>query len=342
MVLRPAAIRDSIDALIGDIAQLRGEVARLQRRNEASRAENGVLRGENKALRHENEALQADNVALRAEVAELRRRVGLDSSNSSKPPSSDGLKKKPRVSGSLRGRSGKKSGGQAGHKGDTLKQVEAPDRVERHTASVCLRCCASLTAAMQTGAEKRQVFDLPEKLIEVTEHQASIYCCAACGFETKAEFPAGVGAAAQYGERIRAAAIYLNAQQLIPEDRVAQTLNDLFGAPYLCPASLTTWVKGKAAAFAGVAAHIGVLAAQAPVRHLDETGFRVAGKGQWLHTVSTETLTFYRVSEKRGAIAQGLEGGVVRARSFQALLRTDRRRPRLLQRPSSARAQGAD
>jgi transposase len=122
------------------------------------------------------------------------------------------------------------------------------------------------------------------------ENQASIYCCAACGVETKAEFPAGVAAAAQYGERIRAAAIYLNVQQLIPEDRVAQTMNDLFGAPLLCPASLATWVDDKAAALAGVAAHIGVLAAQAPVRHLDETGFRVAGKGQWLHTVSTETL----------------------------------------------------
>jgi hypothetical protein len=56
---------------------------------------------------------------------------------------------------------------------------------------------------MQTGVEKRQVFDLPERLIEVTEHEASIYCCAACGFETKAEFPAGVAAPAQYGERIR-------------------------------------------------------------------------------------------------------------------------------------------
>ena len=311
MVLRPAAIRDSIDALIGDIAQLRGEVARLQRRNEASRAENGVLRGENKALRHENEALQADNVALRAEVAELRRRVGLDSSNSSKPPSSDGLKKKPRVSGSLRGRSGKRNGGQAGHKGDTLKQVEAPDRVERHTASVCLRCCASLTAAMQTGAEKRQVFDLPEKLIEVTEHQASIYCCAACGFETKAEFSHGrrsggpIRRADQSGGDLaqRPAADPRGPGRPDVERPVRRALS-LPGQPY-------TWVKGKAAAFAGVAAHIGVLAAQAPVRHLDETGFRVAGKGQWLHTVSTETLTFYRVSEKRGAIAQGLEGGVV-------------------------------
>ena len=205
------------------------------------------LRRENDALRRENEALRAENAALRAEVAELRRQLDLDSSNSSKPPSSDGLKKKPRVGGSLRGRSGKPSGGQAGHKSDTLKQVEAPDRIERHTANVCRHCCAGLTAAMQTGVEKRQVFDLPERLIEVTEHQASIYCCAACGFETKAEFPAGVAAAAQYGERIRAAAIYLNVQQLIPEDRVAQTMNDLFGAPLLCPASLTTWVDDKAA-----------------------------------------------------------------------------------------------
>ena len=293
----PAAIRDSIDALMCDIAQLRGEVARLQRANEA--------------LRGENEGLRGENAGLRAEVAELRRRLDLDSSNSSKPPSSDGLKKKPRIPGSLRGRSGKPSGGQPGHKGDTLKQVEAPDRIERHPAEVCRHCFAGLTASMQTEIEKRQVFDLPERLIEVTEHQASVYRCAACGFETKAEFPAGVAAAAQYGERVRAAAIYLNVQQLIPEDRVAQTMNDLFGAPYLCAASLTTWAEDKAAALAGVAAHIGALAAQTPVRHLDETGFRVAGKGQWLHTVSTEALTFYRVTEQRSSVPQGLTGGVV-------------------------------
>ena len=270
-----------------------------------------ALRREIAELRSENEALRADNGALRAEVTELRRRLDLDSSTSSKPPSSDGLKKKPRVPGSLRGRSGKPSGGQAGHKGDTLKQVEAPDRIERHTAEVCRHCFAGLGASMQTGMEKRQVFDLAERLIEITEHQASVYCCAACGFETKAEFPAGVAAAAQYGARVRAAAIYLNVQQLIPENRVAQTMNDVFGASYLCAASLATWVEDKAAGLAGVAAHIGALAAQAPVRHLDETGFRVAGKGQWLHTVSTETLTFYRVTDKRGAVPKGLTGGVV-------------------------------
>ena len=294
---RPTAIRDAIDALICDISKLRGEVARLQRANEGLSAENEALRGE--------------NAALRADVAELRRQLDLDSSNSSKPPSSEGLKKKPRLPGSVRGRSGKPSGGQAGHKGDTLKQVEAPDRIERHTAEACGHCCAGLSAWMQTGMEKRQVFDLHERLIEVTEHQASVYRCAACGFATRAAFPAGVAAAAQYGERVRAAAIYLNVQQLIPEDRVAQTMNDVFGAPHLCAASLTAWVEDKATALAAVVAHIRALAEQAPVRHLDETGFRVAGKGQWLHTVSTESLTNYRVTEQRGAVPEGLTGGVV-------------------------------
>jgi transposase len=117
-------------------------------------------------------------------------------------------------------------------------------------------------------------------------------------------------------------------------------MNDLFGAPLLCPASLTSWVDDKVAALAEVAAHISVIAAQAPVRHLDETGFLVVGKGQWLHAVSTQTLPFYRVSDKRGAIAEGLEGGVVVHDHFKPYY--GRRRPRLLQRPSSARARGAD
>jgi len=270
-----------------------------------------ALRREVAELRRENERLRAENAALRVEVAELRRQLGKDSSNSSKPPSSDGLKRKSRIVGSLRGKSGKTSGGQVGHKGDTLKRVETPDRIERHTASVCRCCLGVLTGAMQTGVETRQVFDLPERLIEVTEHQASIYRCASCGGETKADFPAGVAAPAQYGGRIRAAAVYLNVQQLIPEDRVAQTMSDLFGAPLLCPASLTAWVSDKAEALAPVTARIADLAAVALVRHLDETGFRIGGKTQWLHTVSSETLTFYRVSETRGAVPEDLQGGIV-------------------------------
>ena len=78
--------------------------------------------------------------ALEAEVAELRRRLGLDSSNSSKPPSSDGLKKKRRVLGSLRRRTGKSSGGQKGHRGDTLRQVAEPDLIIEHAAERCAHC----------------------------------------------------------------------------------------------------------------------------------------------------------------------------------------------------------
>lgn len=104
---------------------------------------------------------------------------------------------------------------------------------------------------------------------------------------------------------------HLNVQQLIPEDRVAQTLADLFGAVRFGPDTLADWVERKARSFASVFSRIAALASAAPVRCLDETGFRVAGRGHWLHTVATGTLTVYRVSDKRGDIPKDLIGGVV-------------------------------
>jgi transposase len=248
---------------------------------------------------------------LRAEVGELRRRLNLDSTTSSKPPSSDGLKKKRRVLGSLRGQSGKASGGQPGHKGGTLKRVAEPDRVVRHEAEACRHCLSALTASMQTGMETRQVFDLPFRLIEVTEHQAVIYACPHCRGVTRAAFPEGVISPTQYGERIRAAAVYLNVHQLLPEDRTAQALQDLIGAPLVCPASLTAWARRKAEDLDGVYEAIGERVGRAKVRCLDETGFRIAGSLHWLHTTSSQSLTFYRVGEARGDVPEGLKGGVV-------------------------------
>jgi transposase len=263
------------------------------------------------ALQRDLAELRAENAALKQEVADLRRRLEKNSSNSSKPPSSDGLGKKPRIAGSLRGVSGKQSGGQPGHQGDTLRPVAKPDKIERHQATCCDHCQAGLAAWMATGVEKRQVFDMPPPRLEVTEHQAHIYTCASCRGVTKAVFPPEVTAHVQYGPRIRAAAVYLNAQQLVPEDRVSNILQDLFGAGLLCPASIVTWSGKIAERLAPVAAHIAALVAQAPVRHLDETGFRIAGKTQWLHTASTSALTHYRVSEKRGALWKTLQGGVI-------------------------------
>ena len=113
------------------------------------------------ALRAENALLRAENAALRERLADLERRLGLNSSNSGKPPSSDGLKKPPRVS-SLRERSGKKTGGQKGHPGEAFagpKHPTPPSTIIRRPAR---RAATALTAAMATDHVARQVFDLPE------------------------------------------------------------------------------------------------------------------------------------------------------------------------------------
>src|SRR5438445_8725966 len=153
--------------------------------------------------------------ALRAQIAELERRLGLNSSNSGKPPSSDGLKKPARMS-SLRERSGKKPGGQKGHKGETLRQVTDPDAVVDHYPPACSMCGAGLDPETSVGHSARQVFDLPEPApLVVTEHRAHDCQCAACGAKTRALFPDGVNAPVQYGARITAFVIYLLHYQLL-------------------------------------------------------------------------------------------------------------------------------
>jgi transposase len=276
-----------------------------------------AVRVENAALKQDNAALKQEVVFLKVENAELRRRLDLDSSNSGKPPSSDGLAKKtrkPRIAGSLRGLMGsekKASGGQVGHKGDTLRVVAEPDKALDHHAGQCGHCPAPLTAQMRVGIDKRQVFDLPEPHLEVTEHRASVYRCACCGEVTRAAFPEGVSGPVQYGPRIKAAAVYLNVQHLIPEDRVSELLCDMLGAGKLCPASIAAWCGKAAQRLEAFTAHVAAQVAKAPVRNLDETGFRVAGKLHWLHTASTPALTAYRVSEKRGDVPTDLKGGVI-------------------------------
>ena len=140
----------------------------------------------------------AEMAAMQARIAELERRIGLNSSNSGKPPSSDGLKKPARVR-SLRERSGKKPGGQKGHKGETLRRTEA--QCDRQSLSAGL-CHVRRWASPKTsdGHSARQVFDLPQpQPLVVTEHRAHDCGCAACGAQTRAVFPDSVTAPVQYG-----------------------------------------------------------------------------------------------------------------------------------------------
>jgi transposase len=249
-------------------------------------------------------------LAQEARIAELERRLGLDSSNSGKPPSSDGLKKPPRV-GSLRERSGKKSGGQKGHRGETLRRSETPDAIIDHYPAACTECGAALTAATATGHVARQVFDLPEpRPLVVTEHRAHGCRCAGCGTETRAGFPEGVAAPVQYGARIGAFVLYLLHYQLLPEKRLAALMADLFGVK-LVTATIARISQDCARRFQGFADAARDRVADAPVKHMDETGFRIGGKTQWLHIASTLWLTFYRVSPKRGSLLASVTGIVV-------------------------------
>ncbi len=262
-------------------------------------------------LRAQNAALLAQNTALVARVAELERQLGLNSANSGKPPSSDGLKKKQARVRSLRERSGRKTGGQGGHPGKTLSRIEVPDVTIDHFPQTCTACRAALSEAMATDHTARQVFDLPEpQPLIVTEHRAHQCRCTACGTQTRAAFPDGVTAPVQYGARIAAFVVYLLHYQLLPEKRLAELMADLFGVN-LVTATIASMSRTCAARFQGFAAAVRDHVAAAPVKHLDETGFRIGGTTQWLHIASTILLTFYRISPKRGSLPENVTGIVV-------------------------------
>ena len=237
---------------------------------------------------------------LKARVAELEARLSKDSHNSHKPPSSDGLQK----TRSLRVASGKPPGGQAGHKGSGLKRVSVPDAVIEHRLPEHCACGARL--ATTRACERRQVFDIPVARFEVTEHRTWQARCR-CGREHHSAFPAGVGQLAQYGPNVKALAVHLTQGQLLPLLRTAQLIEQLFGLP-VSAATVHAWIGEAAQRLAPEVERIGHALTLTPVAHADESGLRVAAKLHWLHTVASDTLTWYGVHPRRGAPAMQAHG----------------------------------
>ena len=241
----------------------------------------------------------AQQAALLARVQQSETQVGGHSQNSHRPPSSDGPRTPPR---SQRERSGKRPGGQPGHRGRTLTMVVTPDQVVTQHPSRCGQCGASLAAVAARVVTRRQVVDLPPLALVVTEHQAATVCCPHCQQPTTAPFPAYVAAPVRYGPRLAGLGGYLRRYQLLPYARIRATLADLFGASpavsTLMTASLTC-----AAALAPVAVAIAAAVCAAPIAHTDETSIMVAGQRQWVHVVSTATLPHYARHTKRGQAA---------------------------------------
>jgi transposase len=258
-------------------------------------------------LRRQDELIQA----LQKQVAEqqvqiqtLQDQLAKDSHNSSKPPSSDGLKK-PRTR-SLRQKGQRPKGGQPGHKGDTLKMVTEPDHIETHPVITCPHCLTELGSSNLLGYEKRQVFDVPPVRLDVTEHQAEIKQCPGCGEQVKGVFPTHVTQPTQYGPRLKAQASYLNNYHFIPLARTEELLSDLYGqAPSeaVVIAANQQLVKQTQPSLESIKQQL----IAADVANFDESGLRVEGKLHWLHVVSTPELTHYHVHRKRGQ--DGMEAG---------------------------------
>jgi transposase len=243
-----------------------------------------------------------------ARIAELERRLGRNSRNSSTPPSQDGLDKPPPRS--MRGSSGRKAGKQPGASGAGLMQVAVPDREIPHFPPWCGHCAAPLGRDAVAGeVVRRQVFDVPEAGIEVSEHQLFAAACGGCGAVTRASAPAGVAAPACYGPNVTAMAAYLSAQHHIPVDRVAEILADLAGIE-VSPGWVAAACRRVKDAVAPANEAITDAIAAAPVAYFDESVTRVAGRNHWLHTAATATVTAYHIDEhgrsKESIVAFGI------------------------------------
>jgi len=237
-------------------------------------------------------------------VRHLEDRLARNSHNSNKPPSSDGFgKPAPK---SLRTRGARKTGGQPGHPGHTLKMADQPDHTELHRVCVCTRCGRSLADRPADAIEKRQVHDLPPLRLLVTEHQVETKICD-CGHRNKAAFPEDVNAPVQYGKRIKSAAICLKGYQTIPYERGCELLGDLFGCT-LCQGTLANIIAQADGLAADPVERIREQVTQASLAHFDETGTRVEGKLWWLHSASTSKATCYDIHRKRGREAFDANG----------------------------------
>ncbi len=261
-------------------------------------AEFAVLKAENTALRNECQL-------LRDRVRTLEELVARNSRNSSKPPSSDGYAKpKPK---NLRKNTGRPSGGQPGHPGHTLRMVEKPDHIAPHKIERCSGCGKALSDQAPDRVERRQVFDLPEPKLEVTEHQGEVKTCS-CGCVNRAAFPSDVSSHVQYGERIKSVSVYLKEYQLLPFDRLSEIMRDVFACESFSEGTLANFSADCSRRLEPIDQAVREMAGASKVAGFDETGARAEGSLHWLHTVSTQFLTWYYAHKRRGREAMDASG----------------------------------
>jgi transposase len=292
----PAAVIRLFEQTFGTLALYGPPEPDFQQRTiEAQSAEIDLLQARLLRLEAEVTRLRYHNRQLVSQIAQTQGVPIKDSHNSHRPPSTDRLKR----TRSLRQPSGRRPGGQVGHQGETRRLVPHPDQLWRHSPATCHHCHSSLASAPAVSTERRQVWDLPPVKLQVVEHQAEVRWCVHCGRQTKGEFPDEVRSRVQYGQRVRAWAVYLVSYQLLPYRRAAELLSDLCGCR-LSGATIKRGIDECADKLSATAAQIKRALKRARVIHVDETGLRVSGRGQYVHVASTGTLTSYQCDPQRG------------------------------------------
>ena len=228
-------------------------------------------------------------------VTVLLNRVTLNSKNSSKPPASDPNRKKDK-----RSKSNKPSGGQTSHVGKTLQRIDDPDEIEIITID---RSTLPKGHYTDDGFETRQVFDIDISRV-VTEYQAQRLIDDK-GQHYVAPFPKGVSKAAQYGNGIKAHAVYLSQYQLLPYKRIQEYFADQLGMP-ISEGSIYNFNKQAYEQLAKFELISKEKLINSPCLNVDETGININGKRNWLHSASNEQWTHFFPHAKRGTVAMDL------------------------------------
>lgn len=242
----------------------------------------------------------ADKVeALEAEVASLKAQLNKNSKNSSKPPSTDGFKKPAKKDRSLRTKSNRKIGGQPNHKGTTLKQAKNLDFIVALPLVKQCSCGCNLSDISVSSIRKRQVFDIPKPVIEITEYQSSGKICPNCSKENFSDFPSNITHQAQYGNRVKAFVLYLRNYQLLPLKRTTEFFSDIFSLS-ISQGTLVNMCKSGAKEFANITEYIKQNLIASDVVHFDETGISVDSKLHWVHSAGNNLYTYYLAHSKRG------------------------------------------
>lgn len=242
---------------------------------------------------------------LEARVQELESILRQDSQNSHKPPSSDGYRR--HIHNGSPEKKKQSRGGQQGHEGTTLRKSTKADHVVVHAAKSCHHCGSSLKQLPVKGYEERQVFDLPSVKLEVTEHRAEVKHCPCCNKEVVAMFPEKITKAVQYGSVIKALAVYMMQHQLLPFERTAECLSDMFGC-HISKGTLKNWRTEAYTGLVDAERQIKEQLQEASVVHADETGIFCENLLQWVHLASTEDYTHYGIDKKRGKEAMDAIG----------------------------------